>query len=166
MRRYNLIVFVSLVTLLGCTKMIRVDADTYMQNQAFYEGKNVLIKADLEDVLEQYKLYKGKNIELTAPVTSYGGWGFSGWYLFLEKEGKKIRCYEERYRYYLPWRALYLVRRAKSEKGEVTARGKLRKDGIELCQLTYKNLTVNTNSVPIGYDYNYDWHSGWYHFRR
>jgi len=166
MRRYHLIVFVLSVVLLGCTKMIIVDADTYIQNQAYYEEKYVLIKADPEDILEQYKLYKGKNIELTAPVTYYGDWGFSEWYLTLEKEGKKIRCYEESYRYHLPWRALYLVRWAKSEGGEVTARGKLRKDGIELYELAYKGLIVNTNNVPIGYDHNYDWSSSWHYLYR
>jgi len=161
-RDYKITLLFSIIALLGCAKMIRVDADTYMKNQSFYEGKHVLIKADLEDVLDQYKLFKGKNIELTAPVTHYGDWGFSGWYLILEKDGKSLRCYEERYRYYLPWKALYLVRWAKSEGGEVTARGKLRKDGIELCQLTYKSLSVNTNAVPFVHEYPNFY--GWYHF--
>lgn len=164
MRRYYLIVFVSLVSLLGCTKMISVDGDTYMQNQAFYDGKHVLIKTDLEDVLDQYKLYEGKNVELTAPVTYYGDRGFSRWYLTLEKDGKGLRCYEERYRYYLPWKALYLVRWAKSEGGEVTARGKLKKDGIELYQLAYKDLTINTSTVPFVHDYRFP--SGWDCFHR
>ena len=163
MKRYYLIVCVSLIALLGCTKMIRVDADTYMKNQAFYEGKHVLIKADLEDVLDQYKLYKGKNVELTAPVTYYGDWGFSGWYLTLEKDGKELRCYEERYKYYLPWKALYLVRWAKSEGGEVTTRGKLKNDGVELYQLAYKDLTVNTNTVPFVHDYNFSGNGYYFH---
>ncbi len=43
MRKYFLIVLIYLCAFPGCTKMIRVDADTYIQNQAFYEGKNILI---------------------------------------------------------------------------------------------------------------------------
>jgi hypothetical protein len=156
MMKYVLMMSVFLFALSGCTKMIRVDADTYMQNREFYDGKNVLIDTTLENVLAQYLQYEGKNVELAAPVSSYRDWGMSGWYIILERDGIKLRCYEENYRYYLPWKALYLVRWAKSEGGEVTARGKVRKDGIELCALTYKSLSVNTNAVPIGYDYNYN----------
>jgi hypothetical protein len=165
MRKYLLMISVFLVILSGCTKMIRVDADTYMQNQAFYEGKDILIETNLANVLAQYTQYTDKNVELTAPVSSYRDWGMSGWYLILERDGKKLRCYEENYSYYLPWKALYLVRWARSEGGEVTARGKVRKDGIELCALTYKSLTVNTNAVPIGYNYNYSVPTGGYYRR-
>ncbi len=114
MRKYFLIGAILLCALSGCTKMIRVDADTYMQNREFYEGKNILIETNLENVLAQYLQYEGKNVALTAPVSSYRDWGMSGWYLMLERDGKKLRCYEENYRYYLPWKALYLVRWAKT----------------------------------------------------
>ena len=157
MRKYLPMISVFLLILSGCTRMIRVDADTYMQNQAFYEGKDILIETNLANVLSQYTQYTDKNVELTAPVSSYRDWGMSGWYLILERDGKKLRCYEENYSYYLPWKALYLVRWARSEGGEVTARGKVRKDGIELCALTYKSLTVNTNAQMGGYEYPYSY---------
>ena len=41
MSKYVLLISIGLFFLSGCTKMIRVDADTYMQNQEFYEGKNI-----------------------------------------------------------------------------------------------------------------------------
>jgi len=159
MRKYSLAICMVLCAALSCTKMIRVERDAYIQNQAFYEGKNILIETNLEDVVTQYPLYNGKNIEIVAPISHYGEWGLAGWYLTLERDGGKLRCYEENYKYYLPWKALYLVRWAKSEKGEVKARGKLRKDGMELCALAYKSLTVNTNAVIVDYDYTHSYGS-------
>jgi hypothetical protein len=47
MKKYYVMFVVTIVALLGCTKMIRVDADTYMYNQEFYKGKSVLIETDL-----------------------------------------------------------------------------------------------------------------------
>jgi len=159
MKKYYVLFFIIMVALSGCTELIRVDAETYMHNQEFYEGKSILIKTDIEDVLEHYSIYKGKNLELTAPVSTYGCWGLSGWYVMLEKGRNKFRCYEEKYKYYLPWNALYLVRWAQSEGGEITARGKLRKDGVELYQLAYRTLTINTNAVPFTHNYCYE--CGW-----
>ena len=150
MKKYYVMFVVTMVTLLGCTKMIRVDADTYMYNQEFYKGKSVLIETDLEDVIEHYRLLKGQDVELTAFVGDYGEWGLGGWYVILKKDGNEFRCYEEKYKYYLPWEALYLVRWARSEGGEITARGRLRNDGVELYQLAYRSLIVNTNAVPFG----------------
>lgn len=164
MRKYYIGVFIALTMMLGCAQLVRVDADTYLENQDLYKGKQVLLQADLEDVVEHYTLLKGKNVELAAPVDSYGDWGLRGWYVFLEKDGKRIRCYEEKYRYYLPWKALYLVRWAQREKGVVTARGKLKKDGVELCQLAYKGLSINTNAVPS--EYNYSSPDNWYYMFR
>ena len=128
--------------------MIRIDAKSYLQNQALYEGKKTLIAVDLGDVLEQYELFQGKDIEVTAPLTHFEKKDSPGWFLILEKEGKKLRFYEDDYRHFVPQNALHLARWAKREGGEVTARGKLSKGGVELDQLTYKKLSVNTNLVP------------------
>ena len=160
MQKYYIMFFVTIVALLGCTKMIRVDANTYIHNKEFYEGKSVLIETDLEDIIEHYGLYKGKDVELTAPVGDYGGWGLGGWYVILAKGGNEFRCYEEKYKYYLPWKALYLVRWARSEGGEITARGRLRNDGVELYQLAYRSLIVNTNAVLFGTSGCFN--CGWY----
>ena len=148
MRQYYIVVLFSIVALFSCTRMIRVDAKSYLQNQTLYEGKKTLIAVDLGDVLEHYELFQGKDIEVTAPVTHFEKKDSPGWFLILEKEGKKLRFYEDDYRHFVPQNALHLARWAKREGGEVTARGKLSKGGVELDQLTYKKLSVNTNLVP------------------
>ena len=148
MRGYYLIVFFSIVSLLGCTQIIRVDANNYMQNQALYEGKHIIITADLEDVLKNYKQFQGKSVEVTARITHFEDRDSPAWFLTLEKDGKKIRAYEDDYLRYVPPDAVYLARWAKREGGKVTARGKLKSGGMELDQLTYKNFIVNTNNAP------------------
>ena len=147
-RHYYVMALFSIVVLFGCSRMIRVDAKSYLQNQAFYEGKKTLIAVDLGDVLEQYELFQGKHIEVTAPVTYFEKKDSPGWFLTLEQNGKKLRCYEDDYRHFVPQNALHLARWAKREGGEVTARGKLKHGGIELNQLSYKTLVVNTKIVP------------------
>ena len=92
-RQFYVMALFSIMVLFGCTRMIRVDAKSYLQNQALYEGKKTLIAVDLGDVLEQYELFQGKNIEVTAPVTHFEKKDSPGWFLILEKEGKKLRFY-------------------------------------------------------------------------
>ena len=147
-RHYYVMALFSIVVLFGCTKMIRVDAKSYLQNQALYEGKKPLITVELGEVLEQYELFQGKDIEVTAPLTHFERKDSPGWFLTLEQDGKELRCYEDDYRHYVPQNALHLARWAKREGGEVTARGRLSKGGVELNQLAYKSLVVNTNLVP------------------
>jgi hypothetical protein len=148
MKKYYTTVFFSLGVLLGCTKLVRIDAANYLNNQALYEGKALLISADLEEIVDQYQRFQGKDIEVTAPITHFEEKNAPVWFLTLEKNGKKIRCYEDDYRRFVPPDVFYLARWAKHEGGEVTARGKLQKWGIELDQLTYKGLIVNTNAPP------------------
>ena len=71
-RQYYVMALFSIVVLFGCSRMIRVDAKSYLQNQALYEGEKILIAVDLGDVLEQYELFQGKHIEVTAPVKCVG----------------------------------------------------------------------------------------------
>ena len=149
MIRYYVVVLFSLATLVGCSSAIRVSANSYLQNQSLYEGKKTIITVDLEEVLEKYELFQGKDIEVTAPITHFEKKDSPGWFLTLEKGGKKLRFYEDDYRHFVPQNALHLARWAKREGGEVTARGKLKKGGVELDQLTYKYLTVNTNTTPL-----------------
>ena len=147
MRKYKVMVLLFIVALWGCTQQIRVDADNYIKNQALYEGKPTIISVDLKDILENHELFEGKDVEVMAPVTHFGKKDSPGWYLTLEKDGKKIRGYEDSYQRFVPRNVLYLARWAKKEGGTVTARGKLMKWGIELDQLSYKSLTVNTNNA-------------------
>ncbi|MBN1364532.1 MAG: hypothetical protein JW976_06985 [Syntrophaceae bacterium] len=129
----------------GCTHMIMTDMDTYLQNQANFKGKQVVFVTDLKDLLKRYDMYHGKEVELTAPVSYFGDRKFWTWHLMLDDGDNKIRAYEREYRLYPDRYALYLLRVARSEKGNVTIRGKLEKNGIELNRLFYKNLAVNTN---------------------
>jgi len=129
----------------GCVELIRVDAQTYMLNPGMYEGKYVLIAADLEEVLQHYQLFQGLNIETAAPLTHFEERDGPSWYVTLEKDGKAIRAYEDNYLRFVPSDADYLARWAKREGGTVTARGTLMSWGLELDQLTYRDLIVNTN---------------------
>jgi hypothetical protein len=138
--------FFSLTTLFGCTELIRVDAETYMLNQGMYKGKYILISADLEEVLEHYQLLQGLDIEITAPITHFEERNAPSWFVTLEKDGNMIRAYEDNYLRLVPSDADYLARWAKKEGGKVTARGKLMARGMELDQLTYRDLIVNTNA--------------------
>jgi hypothetical protein len=119
--------------------------DTFKENQALFEGKSVLITTELKALKEQYALLEGKHIELTAPVSYFGDRKFWTWYLLLEKDGETLRCYETKYRLYPERNAVLLLTKARREGGEITVRGKLYYDGIELNYLIYKNYGVDTN---------------------
>ena len=129
----------------GCTELIRVDAETYMRNPDMYEDQHILIAASLEEVLEHYPLFQGLDIETAAPITHFEGKDGPSWFVTLEKDGNMIRAYEDTYPRFVPPDADYLARWAKREGGTVTARGKLMAWGMELDQLTYRELIVNTN---------------------
>ena len=110
-----------------------------------YAGKYILISAGLEEVLEHYQLLLGLDIEVAAPIAHFEERDAPSWFITLGKEGKTIRAYEDNYRRFIPPDAVYLARWAKKEGGTVTARGKLMTWGIELDELTYRDLIVNTN---------------------
>jgi hypothetical protein len=139
----------------GCGHMIKTDMDTYLQNQGAYKRKIIVFTTDVQDLLKRYELYQDKKVELTALVTYFGKEEFPTWYLTLEEDGKKIRAYEDNYRRYISRDALQLLIWAKSEGGEVTVRGKLKEDGIELSQLAYNDYFVNTNVRPYWYRHYY-----------
>jgi len=144
-KRYYLLTFIVLVVSSCAGKIFRVDMDTFKDNQAFFEGKSVLITTELETLKEQYSLLEGNYIELTAPVSYFGDRKFWTWYLLLEKDGETLRCYETKYRLYPERNALLLLQKARHEGGEITVRGKLYYDGVELNCLIYKNYVVDTN---------------------
>ena len=144
MKRYYKIIF-AIVALLGCTQMVRVDADNYIQNKALYNGNHILIVSTLEDVLDNYEIFQGMNVEITGTITHFEELDSPKWFLTLEKDGKKINAYEDYPLHGVPKDVVFLARWAKREGNGVTARGKVKKWGIELDLLAYKDLIVNTN---------------------
>jgi len=146
---------IALFIFAGCKHMIRTDIDTYLENRHEYKRKRVVFTTDLEDILNRYELYQNKEVELSAPVSYFGKEGFSTFYLNLAKDGKQIRAYEDNYQHYVNRDALQLLIWAKSDGGEVTVRGKLKENGIELLQLAYNDYVIDTNARPYRYGYNY-----------
>lgn len=143
------IVLPAFILFSGCTqKIVRVDSETYFDNQAAYRDKNTIITADLVEVVDNNHLFEGKWIEIKAPITHFEERDSPAWYLIFEKEGRKIRAYEHDFLGWVPPDAAYLARWAKHEGGEVTALGKVLKGNIELDELTYKDFIVNTNAIP------------------
>lgn len=143
------IVLPALILFSGCTqKIVKVDSETYFDNQAAYRDKNTIITADLVEVVDNNHLFEGKWIEIKAPITHFEERDSPAWYLIFEKEGRKIRAYEHDFLGWVPPDAAYLARWAKHEGGDVTALGKVLKGNIELDELTYKDFIVNTSAIP------------------
>jgi hypothetical protein len=137
-----------LASMIACAPkpLIRVDIDTYMKNEAQYKDKNVVVETTLKDVVKNYALYKGKDVELSAPVTYYGKSLFWTWYLLLEKDGMKLRCYEDKYRQYPDPLAVDVGLKARRHGDAVTVRGKLYSDGLSLDRIIYDGYDINTNN--------------------
>ena len=148
MKSYARLPVVFLIVLIGCSPMMRIDADTYVHNQELYEGKETIITAELGEVFENYELFQGKRIEITASITHFEERDAPSWFIVLEKDGQQIRGYESDFLGWVPPDAVYLARWAKKEGGDVIAQGKLIGEGMELDQLTYKTLIVNTSAIP------------------
>ena len=144
-----------LLAVTGCMQkeLVRVDLDTYLKNQQQYKDKRVVITASLQDIAEHYDRYKNREIEVSAPLTYYGSSRFWTWYVLLEKDGKKLRCYEYRYRIYPDPSAVDLALSARSQGGNVTAQGELMSDGLELNRLKYSGYDIDTNSDLYKYRY-------------
>jgi len=144
-----------LLAVTGCMQkeLVRVDLDTYLKNQQQYKDKHVVITATLKDIAEHFDRYKGREIELSAPLTYYGSSGFWTWYVLLEKDGKKLRCYEYKYRNWPDPTAVDLALSARARGGDVTARGDLMKDGLDLNRLKYNGYDIDTNSDLYQYRY-------------
>ena len=135
-------------TLSSCIHTVKTDMNNYLQNKDAYKWKRVVFTAELHDIVERRETFQGKEVELTAPVGSFGKHDFPTFYLLLEKDGRQLRACEKNYHRYVNGDALHLLLWANSEGGEVTVRGKLKEDGIELNQLVYKKYLVNTNKSP------------------
>ena len=144
----NTLTIVLLLSMAGCAPkpLIKVDIDTYLKNQVQYKDKKVVIMTTLKDVMAHYDLYKDKDVELSAPVTYYGKSLFWTWYLMLEKDGMKLRCYEDKYRHFPDPLAVDVGIKARKRRDEVTVRGKLYSDGVSLDRIIYDGYDINTNN--------------------
>jgi len=153
------ILLISMVFMSGCAlrENVKVNLDAFTQNPESYEGKRVIITATLDDVLERYYAYKGKEIELTAPVGAYGSRGYWTWYLFLEQDEDKLRCYTHHYRLRPDNLAVNMLKRLDHQKGLITVTGILRQDGLDLETLSADGSFVRTDYMPTypGYYYGY-----------
>lgn len=149
MKKYFTIAALSLFFLTGCAQQIvKVDSDTYFRNQAAYQDKSTIITADLVEVVDRNDLFEGKWIEISAAIIHFEERDAPVWYLIFEKEGRKMRAYESDFLGWVPPDAVYLARWAKNEGGDVTARGEVRDGNMELDELTYRSLIVNTSAIP------------------
>ena len=152
----------------GCMHMVKTDMDNYLENKQDFTRKRVVFTTDLEDLLNRYTLYLDKEVELTAPVSYFGKEDFPTFYLNLKEDGNQIRAYEDNYKNYVNRDALQLLIWAKSDGGEVTVRGKLKENGIELNQLAYNDYVIDTNVRPYRYRHYYrpyyDHYYGYYSY--
>ena len=89
----------------------------------------------------------GKMAEIESDLAAKLAREFDG-DLILEKDGRQLRAYEDDFLKYVPADAVYLARWAKNEGGYVTVRGRLLDERMELNQLAYKNLIVDTSAIP------------------
>ena len=129
----------------GCTmkKQMRIDIDTYINNQASYINKEVIIKATLEDIVSRYSLYLGKRIEISAPLTYFGSKKFWTWYILLQKDEHTLKCFTHYYRLKAANEAHNLLLRAKSKNEPIRVLGVLFKDGLEIEVFSYDGLYVD-----------------------
>jgi len=139
-----------LFSVTGCMpkELVRVDLDTYLKNQAQYKYKHVVITATLNDVVEKKDLYLGREIELAAPVVYHGRRSFWTWYVLLEKDRRTLRCYAYQYRREPDIEAVNLALTAQSNGDDVTVRGTLRSDGLDLSWLFYRGYAIDA-SFPL-----------------
>jgi hypothetical protein len=160
------LIFTLLITAIltySCSQkpLIKVDLDLYLKNQREYTGKDVVITAPIADIAKRYSLYQGKQVEISGIVAYYGSYNFWTWYILLEKDQQKIRCYAHQYRVEPGSDALHMVRWATSENDEITIRGRLRDDGIEMYYMFYQGDTVTPYYKPTDH-YKLNYGLPWY----
>jgi len=134
----------------GCSikDPVTIGLDQYMQDPSAYRDNRVIIDAELSDLLSRYEQYRNRKVTITAPFSYFGSRRFWTWYVLLENNGKKLTCYTHRYRVEPGWDALHLLRWARHEKGDITVVGTLKRDGLDLERLIYKEQHVLTSYKP------------------
>ena len=150
MKYLTFLFLITVVISMGCypKPAVKVDLDNYLRNSSKYSGKNIIITASIEDLQKRYNLYKDRVVEVAGVVLYYGNKNFWTWYILLAKDGKTVRCYAHQYRVEPGRDALQMVRRAQSDKGELTVQGTLKNDGIEIIYMKYGGDTVTPYYKP------------------
>ena len=141
--KYILLCVVILFSGCAIKKQVRIDIDTYIENQASYVNKDVMITASLEDIVSRYSLYLGKRIEISAPLNYFGSKKFWTWYILLQKGEHTLRCFTHYYRLKATNEAQNLLLRAKSKNEPIRVLGVLFKDGLEIEEFSYDGLYVD-----------------------
>jgi hypothetical protein len=149
MIRFTFMLF-GLLLLASCsTPLIKIDSADYVQNPGSYKEPNTLIVAHIADIVGNYDLYKGKKVEVTAPVVYVAENDPPRRYMVLKENGKELRCYEEDYQHIVRSEVVHQAKKAKQEGGEITVRGSLRDEGIELKQIAYRDFVFNTDYTEV-----------------
>jgi hypothetical protein len=147
----------------GCAYKQRmlVGLDDYTKNPAAYTQYEVVISATIDDVLNRYDDYRNKRIQLTAPFEYFGDRQFWTWYVMLNENDKKLRCYTHHYRIHAEWDAENLLMWARAEKQPVTINGMLYRDGIDILEIIYRDQLVRPNVKPARAYPLMNYHSYW-----
>ena len=146
-KRTGILCTIVFIVFCACKHTVKTDMGAYVQDEGYYRGKKIVFVTSLEDLILRTQLYQGRMVELSAPVAFFGKEGFRTWHVMLEKDGKSIRAYEDNYQDQVPLPVLNLLLWVAGEKGDLSLRGKLKEDGIELSWLSYKEYSVMTDSV-------------------
>ena len=137
----------------GSKEIVRVELKDFIRRPGEYPKESSLLIATVPDVIKNTNACLDRNVEVTAPVESYGMIGFWTWHMMLAQDGVRIRCYAEDYRLSVDRRALALIQQSQSEKGALTVVGTLRRDGIDIELILYKNRVVlpdfNAADLPL-----------------
>lgn len=115
-----------------------------------------IVVSDLDDLFTHHATLKKRRLEVSAPVTYYGRKRFWTWYLLLEQDDRRLRCYTHHYRLYADRFAVLLLRNAIREKGRITVVGTLYGDGLDLEQIIYDGQLVRTDLMPETF-YPFPW---------
>mgnify|MGYP001767962908 CR=1 FL=1 len=135
----------------GCAHKQRmlVGLDDYTKNPEAYKQYEVVIPATVDEVLSRYDGYRNKRIQVTARFEYFGQRQFWTWYVMLNENDKKLRCYTHHYRIRAEWDAENLLLWAQSEKQPVTINGILYRDGLDILEIIYRDQLVRPNVKPF-----------------
>ncbi len=135
----------------GCAvkERVRTSLDSYLQNPEQYEKKEVVLTASVEDILSRNERYRGRYVEITAPFEYFGSRSYWTWYIMLNDNGLRLRCYTHYYRIRPGWDAELLLYWARSEQEPVTVNGILYKDGLDIREIIYRDQIARPNVKPL-----------------
>lgn len=135
----------------GCAHRQRVllSLDDYLGNPEAYKDHEIVITATVEELLSRYEQYRDRRVQVSAPFDYFGHAQFWTWYILLNDNGKKLRCYTHHYRIRAEWDAENLLMWARAEKQPITVGGILYRDGIDIREIIYREQVVRPNVKPL-----------------